>query len=339
MVEQIISNKKEVLIIGNGISRLKYQDFIQNWKGEIWGCNSIYLEHQAGAVPRLDRLIGDTQAILPASQYKRKYGHSYVIYNKFKINNKENVPGSIPVPVPKKYIKDSGTTLVALALIEDYDRILCLGFDLGGKDIYVKDLHQKNKTTWVNHWRQLSQDFGLAKVEFVGYDHKPFILSNEPADTYAQKYLKGEEHIPEEEEIQIDLNVLIICKPKMLLSKEQKEFVDKWKGEVWLYDTKNYKDYKDKSIIRMVAVNIEEIDKFKEDGQSYSIYYPDPSTPYKSFKEYRKKWDWKLLFLLQALYESYDKIYIIWNEENESFQKKFEGILKEYNSYDKVEII
>ena len=35
---------KKVLILGNGESRKKYMGFVQEWKDEIWGCNSIYLE-------------------------------------------------------------------------------------------------------------------------------------------------------------------------------------------------------------------------------------------------------------------------------------------------------
>lgn len=333
---------KEVLIIGNGVSRLKHQNFIENWNGEIWGCNSIYIEHQAGSVPRLDRLIGDRQAIVPASEYKKKYKLKYVIYNKFVIDKKKTVPGTVPVPLPPKYIRDSGTTLIALAFIEGYDRIVCIGFDLGGKDIYVKNLHTKNKTTWVNHWRRLAEDFDFDKVEFIGYDHKPFILSNEPVSKYADYYLQGLNHIPEDEDVKMDLEVLLLCKNKKNMTSEQNQFLSEWNGEVWLYDTNNYNDFKNKFITRIIAVNDAQVEEYNIDGASYSIYYPDMGThnlSCKVFKEFRKGWDWKLLMLIQSLYELYDKVYIIWEDDRELFEKQFLGILNEYGAKEKVEIV
>lgn len=31
-----------ILLIGNGISRLLFQDFIDKWQGEKWVCNYAY---------------------------------------------------------------------------------------------------------------------------------------------------------------------------------------------------------------------------------------------------------------------------------------------------------
>ena len=78
---------KEVIILGNGNSRLNQMDWVlkklkENPDAEIWGCNSAYLEAAKGDLPKLDRLIGDKKTIIEALQCKKKYGLKYKIYGK-----------------------------------------------------------------------------------------------------------------------------------------------------------------------------------------------------------------------------------------------------------------
>jgi hypothetical protein len=93
------------------------------------------------------------------------------------------------------YQKDTGSTLVAEALTRGYD-VICVGFDLGGADIYSPGHEKKNKSSWVTRWRLIFTNFDPDRVTFWGYDHKPFILSHRPANEYALKYTRGSAHIP-----------------------------------------------------------------------------------------------------------------------------------------------
>lgn len=85
--------------------------------------------------------------------------------------------------------------LVAEALTRGHNVIAC-GFDLGGADVYSPGHEKKNKSTWVTRWRLIFQKFDPVRVTFWGYDHKPYLLSYRPANEYAKRYTRGEEHIP-----------------------------------------------------------------------------------------------------------------------------------------------
>lgn len=177
--------KKTILILGNGLSRLAFDAAIRSFKDAdkanraIWACNRAYLDFS----DILDALAGHADVMEEA----RDAGVTCKIFG---INEALTC-----APV---FQKDTGTTLVAEALTRGYDVIVC-GFDLGGADCYSPGHEKKNKTTWVERWRLILKSFGADRVTFWGYDHKPFILSDRPANEYAREYTRGRAHIPTEE--------------------------------------------------------------------------------------------------------------------------------------------
>ena len=190
---------REVLILGNGISRLLHEDLIESWEGELWGCNYIYKEFG----DRLDRLTGHVSVLAEALQYREEHGCHFELWF--------GGLGAFPEGAGRDYCKkftsrrehhkDSGTTIVSQALEEAFDRILVCGFDLGGRDIYTKNLHQTNKQSWIDRWRGLKKGYPreFEAIEFVGYDHKPFIEGAEDRATYVRRYKRGRPHIPDPE--------------------------------------------------------------------------------------------------------------------------------------------
>jgi hypothetical protein len=184
---------KRLLILGNGKSRFEYDDYVKSWTGPIWGCNSVYKEYLNGNLPRLDLLIGDYVALNEAINHlKNLPKHMEMLGKNLR---SANLPRVKTIDLENKYINDSGTTLVVLALTRGFDEINLLGFDLGGKDIYISNHDQRNKSIWVRNWRMISKVFGLNKVNFIGKNHKIFIMSDEKDDFYAKKYMKGEDHL------------------------------------------------------------------------------------------------------------------------------------------------
>lgn len=176
----------ETLVLGNGISRLAFDDVIRSWRGEVWGCNFVYKEY--GEL--LTRLTGHGWVLTEAAEYQRKHPRC-----KFEIwsgHLAKVVPGSTPFTCPKQFCRDSGTTLVAQALHEGRS-IAVVGFDLGGLDIHSPEL--LDKTNWVSRWREIIRYYGHDRIRFIGFDHMPFLLSSEPDKAYRDRYQAGMPHI------------------------------------------------------------------------------------------------------------------------------------------------
>lgn len=175
---------QEILILGNGLSRLSFEDKIRSFDGTIWACNRAYLDF--GDI--IHGLSGHTDVMVEAARYRDDNGLSYTI-----IGTDEN-----PLTCKDLYRKDTGSTLVAEALTRGYSVNVC-GFDLGGPDVYSPGHDKKNKTSWVQRWRLILAEFGADNVSFWGYDHKPFILSNRPAVEYFRSYSRGKPHVASDE--------------------------------------------------------------------------------------------------------------------------------------------
>lgn len=168
-----------VLILGNGLSRLEFDEKIRAFPGEVWACNRAYLDY--GDV--ISALAGHLDVMQEARDNRDELGQKYRIFG---IDE--------DLTCPALFRKDTGTTLVAEALTRGNDVIVC-GFDLGGLDLYSPGHEKKNKSTWVQRWRLLFREFDPARVTFWGYDHKPFILSNRPAVEYFRDYSRGRPHV------------------------------------------------------------------------------------------------------------------------------------------------
>lgn len=183
----------EVLIVGNGISRLTHDRFIKEWRGELWGCNKVYIEYGA----HLTRLNGHTDVMYEAIEYRDEHGYRYEIWAGHL--GKNLIDEAKTFTCPFEFCRDSGSTWVAQALHEGRSRILVCGFDLGGYDIHSPEVVRTNKTNWVKRWRAIAGRYTLERVEFVGYDHKPFILSGRHAATYWKHCSRGRAHIDDPE--------------------------------------------------------------------------------------------------------------------------------------------
>ncbi len=187
-----------VLILGNGISRLLHEDMIKSWSGELWACNYAFLEWG----DKITRLTGHVDVLEEAATYRERHGYTFEIWTGNLGLFKSEAPYIKLFTCPRVMKKDSGTTLVAQALTEGFDKILLCGFDIGGRDIYSRKLHTQEKTAWVNRWQLLRRVFGTqfeSAIQFIGYDHKPMILKGSSKDTYSLRYKRGLPHIPDPE--------------------------------------------------------------------------------------------------------------------------------------------
>jgi hypothetical protein len=322
-------------------------DFVQKWDGEIWGCNSIYLEIASGDIPRLDTFIGDKPALLEALEYKKKYGFNYRVIAK--TNAMEKIPGTVKLPIPRQFVGDSGSTLVVIALTEGFDEVCLVGFDLGGKDMYVKNHEKRNKSRWIKNWRRINQYFGLEKIHFIGKDHKPFILSNEPEDKYAKVYMYGGDHLSEDDQSndKMSKKVLVLGNGKSRLETGVKTFIDSWDGEIWGCNW-IFKDHMQFPRLDRVGTVHEEVAreayvyKLKEE-LPFEVYAKKSIEGYPYVKLFKDKRGWSSgsLMLLQALFEEYEEIqlagfdfggpdvYQPHDVEGSNFKKQFISIFNE----------
>lgn len=168
-----------VLILGNGISRLAFDEQIRSFSGEAWACNRAYLDFG----DKITALAGHIDVMQEARDYRDANGQKYRVFG-----IDEDFTCS------DLFRKDTGTTLVAEALTRGYNVIVC-GFDLGGLDVYSPGHEKKNKSSWVQRWRLIFKEFDPDRVSFWGYDHKPFIQSNRPVVEYFRDYSRGRAHL------------------------------------------------------------------------------------------------------------------------------------------------
>jgi hypothetical protein len=269
-------------------------------------------------------MTGDYVTLKEAARYKKKYNLKYKIFGK---NQKsKTIPGVDIMDIPLRFVKDSGCTLVARAILKGYDEIYLVGFDLGGKDLYVQDHEKRNKSIWIKNWRHIAKELGLEKVTFVGKDHKPFIYSNESVDFYAKKYLNGVDHLKDSRINNIVDDSLLLSKNKLLIigddtdvKKEIKNKLEKWEGQVWSLPN-TYLEYVDR--IDAVGSNDKEetqkIYNYKMrnelDFTIYSLYNIfTEGIEENSITIFHEEREWEVgaLLLLQAIYEKFEYVEII----------------------------
>jgi len=184
----------EVLVLGNGISRLGYASNIASWNGEIWGCNRAYLDYPK----TLTRLTGHTEVLIEAEEYRREHPEcGFTIWS----GHLGHVGFGDKFTCPARFRTDSGTTWIAQALEEGHSVAAC-GFDLGGWDIHSPGLERQDKTQWVKRWRSILKHYGYDRIRFIGHDHLPFLLSDTPASEYRVRYQAGKPHIADADYLQ-----------------------------------------------------------------------------------------------------------------------------------------
>jgi len=178
---------KEILILGNGISRISFHDLIVDWPGEVWGCNRAYLDYPK----KLTRLTGHTDVMYEADENRKANNLFFEIWGGHlgKLGAADKA-----FTCSKRFCKDSGTALIAQALHEGHQIAVC-GFDLGGPDIHSPGLENVDKHNWVKRWRLLLETYGRKRIRFIGYDHLPFLLSGRRSNEYSDYYRRGKPHI------------------------------------------------------------------------------------------------------------------------------------------------
>jgi hypothetical protein len=191
-IDAVLPYSNKVLILGNGISRLLYDDYIRNFPGPVWGCNYIYLDY--GEI--IDMVTGHQDVLVLADKYRKEKNLEYKIISGSALTGKNKYEDSFRCAL--MFLKDSGTSLVAEALTRKYKVEVC-GFDIGGKDCYSPEHQKINKRNWVERWRIIFRSFGHENIKFIGYDHKKYLLSSKSTGKYSEKYLQGKPHIEDPE--------------------------------------------------------------------------------------------------------------------------------------------
>ena len=145
--------------LGNGKSRLVFDLVRLQEKGPIYGCNALY------------RTFTPTCLVATDPGISREIQNSgYAQKNRF--HTRRPYPDSGAKDLPRKYKGySSGPNTVAQALIDGYQTIYLLGFDLGTTDgqfnnIYADTDHYKKITdpptfagNWIRQIRELAEEF------------------------------------------------------------------------------------------------------------------------------------------------------------------------------------
>lgn len=180
-----------VLILGNGLSRLSFDEQIRAYQGEVWGCNNIYLDYG----DKLTAIAGHDWCMAGADRARKEHGYKYKIFGGLRWSGDISDEGFICKPV---FQENTGTTLVAEALTRGYDVDAC-GFDMGGLDVYSPGHEKRNKSVWVKRWRLILAEFGAERVTFWGHDHTEYLKSNRSPSEYYDLYKNGKAHIEGEQ--------------------------------------------------------------------------------------------------------------------------------------------
>lgn len=149
---------KQVLILGNGISRKRVRSYIQNWKFELWACNWAYKE---AVQYNIDRIYSvHSEVIKEAYKFRRHYKLSYRIVSK----------KSDETELADQYFKktlgwSTGNLAIVDALEEKFDKILLAGFDFGGSDIYQS--HQLPGGNFFKQFTEILRKYGEDKLFFL----------------------------------------------------------------------------------------------------------------------------------------------------------------------------
>jgi hypothetical protein len=184
-----------ILILGNGISRLSYDSEIRAFGGQIWGCNGIYEEY--GKI--LSVIAGHESGMRLAIEYREKNNLSYKIMKGLIWSGKI---GELSFTCNPKYRQNTGSALIAEALSLGNNIILC-GFDFGGRDCFDIGHDTLELSAWVKTMRLIIKDFGKDRITFIGHDHMPFLTSDRPDSFYSESYLKGKPHIEDEKYLSV----------------------------------------------------------------------------------------------------------------------------------------
>jgi len=123
-----------LMVVGNGASRLKHEEFIKDHDDEVWACNYEFREDW----PRLSA-IGSLhkRAVRDALIYRKEHGLNYeVITNETYANPNwgQWQEGAMSWSEGRiSYRLSSGIRLIQEAFVRGHDKVILIGFDLGGE--------------------------------------------------------------------------------------------------------------------------------------------------------------------------------------------------------------
>ena len=165
-------------VLGNGKSRLVLDLPRLQEKGVVYGCNALYRSFTP------DCLIATDPGIAREIQ-----NSSYAKKNRF--HTRRPFPDSGAKNLPKKYKGfSSGPNAVAQALLDGYQHVYLIGFDLGTTDgifnnIYADTEHYKKITdpptfagNWIKQIKQLAEE----------YNHCQFVRVQGPESAYVSVF-------------------------------------------------------------------------------------------------------------------------------------------------------
>ena len=174
----------EVLVLGNGGSRLQYDGLIRSWQGEIWGCNRVYTDYGH----QLARIATDSILMLQEiHRYRDETGADFETWAWGKVadagsDRRFTSPGTLRA--------NSGAMLAMQAIEEGHSVALC-GFDMGGPDIYLGDLG--SKPGWLQKWRAIVRHYGPDRFRFIGFDHMPGLMTEQEERMVKVRFKNGYE--------------------------------------------------------------------------------------------------------------------------------------------------
>lgn len=182
--------RDKVLILGNGTTRLLYDDFILHWKEEIWACNWAFKE--AKTYNKISR-IGTVHdyVIIEALLFQTNNNTNYTIWTLSSVldSTKNDIIKKSPLVKTFIYKKGytTGTLMILQALYEKKD-IYLTGFDMGGPDIYQKTDRPPN--AFRRQYQQIIDKFGTEYIHFVGnkpsLDSVTYNIKNDRAVDYEE---------------------------------------------------------------------------------------------------------------------------------------------------------
>ncbi len=124
---------KEVLILGNGTTRLDLKEEIASYECPIWVCNHAYREKLKNDRIELVATVHE-EVVVKAREFRKSLGSgAFSIITKKRFNDllEEN---DLNFSIEMGW--SSGNLLILHALNLGYDKIYLAGFDFGGSDIY-----------------------------------------------------------------------------------------------------------------------------------------------------------------------------------------------------------
>lgn len=149
---------KQVLILGNGVSRKKVRKQIENWKFDLWACNWGFKE---AVVYNINRVYSvHPEVVKEAAKFRQHYKLDYSIISR---------KGDVGSPSDGYFKKELGWSTGNLAIVdameEKYDKILLAGFDFGGSDIYQS--HQLPGGNFFKQFMEILRKYGEEKIFFL----------------------------------------------------------------------------------------------------------------------------------------------------------------------------